>query len=96
MMRDITNLKPEDLLHAVCTELHFFSSTIQFACQVLLTDEHAPLSEKQEELITLINKRALGVEELEQLILDYLRHIHFLPPSDLSEVQSASQPDNKL
>lgn len=96
MVRDVTNLKPEELLDAICTEIRVLSRDLQTACELLLTDEHAPLSEKQAELIALINERALGIEELEQLILDYLRHIRFLPPADLPEVQSASQPDNKL
>jgi hypothetical protein len=96
IVRDVTNLKPEELLDAICTEIRVLSLNMRAACELLLTGEHALLSGEQKELVTLINRGALGLEELEQLILDYLRHIHFLPPPDLSEVQSASQPDDKL
>lgn len=93
---DVTNMKPEELLHALCTEIRVLSRNMQAACELLLTGEHALLSEEQKELVTLINRGTLGLEELEQLILDYLRYIRFLPTLDFPEGQSASQPDNEL
>ena len=92
-MRDVTKLKPEELLHAICTEIHFYSASTQFACEVLLSDKQTSFSEKQKELVTLISRKAEGLEKLRQSILDYLQQIQFLS-SDFSEVQSDSYQDN--
>jgi hypothetical protein len=82
MMRDLMKLKPEELLYAICTEIRFCSSDTQAACKILLADEQASLSEKQQELVKFIDRRALGLIELQQSILDYLQHIQFLPTAD--------------
>jgi hypothetical protein len=60
MLNDFKHWKPEELLHALCTELLTGSQQTQAACKLLLTNEFTPLSEEQKKLVVLIDAWARG------------------------------------